>query len=93
MAQALQAQQSTGEQLGRLLVRQGAAYGLRRQATPLSEGAPSGWDRVEVSYGRTDAMADEVLGYGADVVVEEPEDLRDLVIGRLRKVAGTGEAS
>jgi predicted DNA-binding transcriptional regulator YafY len=48
---------------------------------------------VEVSYGRTDAMADEVLGYGADVVVEAPEDLRELVIGRLRKVAGTGEAS
>jgi len=80
------------EHHARLVVRQGAAYGLRRQATPLSDEAPPGWDRVEVPYGRTDAMADEVLGYGADVVVEEPGDLRDLVIGRLRQVAGTGVA-
>ena len=76
----------------RLLVRQGAAYGLRRQAVSADGETPQGWDRVEVSYGRTDALADEVLGYGADVVVEEPAELRELVVGRLRKVAAAGEA-
>jgi proteasome accessory factor B len=76
------------EHHARLLVRQGAAYGLRRQAAPVSEEAPSGWDRVEVSYGRTDAMADEVLGYGADVVVLEPAEVRAMVVDRLEELAG-----
>ena len=79
------------ESRARLLVRQGAALGLRRQASPADGETPAGWDRVEVSYGRTDAMADEVLAYGADVVVEEPSDLRDLVVARLRSVAGPEE--
>ncbi len=81
------------EKRARLLVRPGAAYGLRRQGRPMPEDSPAGWDRLEVSYGRTDAMADEVLGFGADVIVEEPADLRELVVGRLRKVAAVGEAS
>jgi proteasome accessory factor B len=80
------------EHRARLLVRDGAAYGLRRQATPSEDEAPVGWERMEVSYGRTDAMADEILGYGADVVVEGPDDLRELVVGRLRQVAAAGEA-
>jgi proteasome accessory factor B len=80
------------EHRAHLLVRQGAAVGLRRQATAVEGHAPGGWDRVEVTYGRTDAMADEVLAYGADVVVEEPEDLRALVVGRLRRVAAQGAA-
>lgn len=80
------------EHRARLLVRQGAAYGLRRQAVPADGETPQGWDRVEVSYGRTDGLADEVLGYGADVVVEEPAELRELVVGRLRQVAAAGEA-
>jgi proteasome accessory factor B len=79
------------EHRARLLVRDGAAHGLRRQATA-ADGAPAGWDRVEVAYGRTDAMADEILGYGRDVVVEAPQDLRDLVVGRLEAVARAGGA-
>jgi proteasome accessory factor B len=70
-----------------LLVREGAALGLRRQGSPVTGATPSGWDRVEVPYGRTDAVADEILGFGADVVVEEPTDLRELVVERLRRVA------
>jgi proteasome accessory factor B len=76
----------------RLLVRKGAALGLRRHAETFPDGAPEGWERIEISYGRADALADEVLGYGADVVVEEPADLRGLVVGRLREVAVAGEA-
>ena len=33
----------------------------------------------------TDAFADEVLGYGADVVVEAPPDVRESVVRRLRE--------
>ncbi len=81
------------EQRARLRVRQGAAVGLRRQADAVDvTDAADGWDTVEVGYGRTDAMADEVLSYGADVVVDGPEDLRDLVVGRLRRVAAQGAA-
>lgn len=70
-----------------LLVRRGAGLGLRRQGAPGVGDAPDGWDRLEVAYGRTDAMADEVLGFGADVVVEAPEELRSLVVARLGRVA------
>lgn len=76
------------QQQATLLIRQGAALRLRRHVTGMEAGTPQGWDRVQVPYGRTDAMADEILGFGADVVVVSPEDLRDLVVGRLRRVAG-----
>ena len=80
------------EHQARLLVRRGAAYGLRRQGELVEGDAPDGWELLGLSYGRTDALADEILGYGADVVVEEPAELRALVLGRLRKVATVGEA-
>jgi proteasome accessory factor B len=74
----------------RLLVRDDSAHGLRRHAAPV-DGAdvPDGWDRIEVAYGRTDALADEVLGYGADVVVQGPQELRSMVVERLRQVAAS----
>ena len=76
-----------------VLVRQGFAHGLRRHARPLDGAAPDGWDRLEATYGAGDAFADEVLGYGADVVVVSPEDVRDSVLRRLREAAGEGSAS
>ena len=78
------------EHRARLRIRADAAHGLRRHAQPVDAArAPDGWDRIEVPYGRTDALADEVLGYGADVVVEAPPELREMVVDRLRMVAGT----
>jgi proteasome accessory factor B len=88
-----------------VLVRRGAAHGLRRHAQP-SPGEPSGgspggsardpaeapgWDRMTASYGATEAFADEVLGYGADVVVLSPPEVRASVLRRLREVVTTGE--
>jgi proteasome accessory factor B len=71
-----------------LLVRPGAAHGLRRHARPVDDAtAPEGWDRLEATFGATDAFADEVLGYGADVVVLAPEDVRESVVRRLREAA------
>lgn len=66
-----------------LRVRSGAALGLRRRAVSQTP-ADDGWDVLEVGYGRADSLADEVLGYGPDVVVEAPEELRAQVVGRLR---------
>ncbi len=76
-----------------VLVRQGSAHGLRRHARPLDGAAPDGWDRLEATYGAGDAFADEVLGYGADVVVVSPEDVRGSVLRRLREAAGEGSTS
>jgi proteasome accessory factor B len=72
-----------------VLVRESAGQGLRRHARRAAhQGAvPSGWERLEVSFGATDSFADEVLGYGADVIVEAPEDVRSLVVNRLREAA------
>jgi len=77
-----------------LRVRSDSAHGLRRHARPddtalpiNTAGAGDGWDRIEVSYGRSDALADEVLSYGADVVVESPDELRSMVVARLQAVA------
>jgi proteasome accessory factor B len=73
------------ERTATLLVRSGAGHGLRRHARPATEpGERAGWDLLELDYGNTAQLADEVVGYGADVVVEAPEDLRAVVVDRLR---------
>ena len=62
--------------------------GLRRRAEdvrPLDD--HPGWDAVTVE-GPVHELADEVLTYGADVLVEEPQALRDEVVARLRSIAG-----
>jgi proteasome accessory factor B len=80
----------------RLLVRQGTAQGLRRHATAASDGnveEREGWDALDVSYGSGDAFADEVLGYGADVVVLSPEEVRTSVVRRLQESAAPTPAA
>jgi proteasome accessory factor B len=71
-----------------VLVRPGAAQGLRRHAEPAADGPTTeGWERLSVRYGADEAFADEVLGYGADVVVLEPEQVRASVVRRLQEAA------
>lgn len=75
-----------------LLVRQGTGLGLRRQAADVEEDVAgpdtrTAWDRVRLT-GSVGNLADEVLTYGANVMVESPADLRDQVVGRLRAVVG-----
>jgi proteasome accessory factor B len=80
----------TTERTATVLARPDAAHGLRRHARPVNgSGVPEGWERLEVTYGRTDAFADELLGYGPDVVIETPEDVRSLVLRQLEAVAGS----
>lgn len=72
-----------------VLVRQGAGHGLRRHATTAEDGAgQQGWDRLEVGFASAETLADELLEYGADVVVVEPPEVRAEVVARLERVAG-----
>ncbi len=83
-----------------LRIRPGAGHGLRRRgraAPGPAEGVTGeagavslgtdGWDRFEVDFSSADMLAEEVLGYGADVVVESPPEVRDLVVAHLRDLA------
>jgi proteasome accessory factor B len=87
--------QPPADRTAEVLVRAGAAHGLRRhaQASTESADAPAGWDRLTVTYGATDAFADELLGYGAEVVALGPAEVRESVVRRLREVAGTQVAA
>ena len=67
-----------------LRVRAGRGHSLRRRATGASDAGE--WTVLEVTYTDDDALADEVSGYGADVVVVEPAEVRELVVARLRGV-------
>ena len=67
-------------------VRPGKAVALRHRA--LSVAGDEEWERLEIGFGRLESLADELLGYGPDVVVDAPEDLRTAVVERLRAVAG-----
>jgi proteasome accessory factor B len=70
-----------------LQVRQGGGYGLRRGATA-SRPDPErpGWDLVEMPFSDVGWHGEQLASFGADVVVLEPADLRDAVIGRLKGV-------
>ncbi|GAB3767084.1 proteasome accessory factor B [Nocardioides ginsengisegetis] len=75
-----------------VLVRAGAGLALRRVAESVETGVDgpdtgTAWDRlVVVRNGQ--GLADEILGHGADVLVEEPATLRDEVVARLTAAVG-----
>jgi proteasome accessory factor B len=55
---------------------------LRRRATSSAE--VGDWTELDVPFTDDDTFADEVSGYGADVVVTSPAEVRALVVERLR---------
>jgi predicted DNA-binding transcriptional regulator YafY len=63
-------------------VRPGAAWALRREATS-TRPTEDGWDRLELGYSDPERFADRVAGYGADAVVEAPDEARAAVVRRL----------
>ncbi|RYU11561.1 helix-turn-helix transcriptional regulator [Nocardioides iriomotensis] len=75
------------DRTGVVLVRQGAGFGLRRHSDPVEGDAPEGWDRLAVRYAAAGSLADEILGYGADVVALEPPEVHGEVVARLRALA------
>ena len=79
-----------------VLVRSGAGLALRRHAETIEAGVAgpddrTGWDRLVVSRSGL-GLVDDLLGYGDDLYVEEPADLRETVIARLRAVLDGGAA-
>ena len=74
----------------RVWVADGRGTALRRQAATAVTRALAGrrGDEIALDIGRQDRLAREIASYGADVVVLEPESLRDDVIVRLRAQAG-----
>jgi proteasome accessory factor B len=72
-----------------LLVRAGSGLALRRDAESVEPGVPgpddlTAWDRLVITRGT--GVADELLGYAADVYVEQPEHVRHEVVRRLTAV-------
>lgn len=69
-----------------VLIRPGRAPGLRRTATATGGGGQEG-EEFQVSYGDPRALADRLIGYGSAVIVLDPPEVRDAVIGTLRQLA------
>ena len=72
------------ERVAQLRVRAGRALLLRQRAVPVEAEAGEGWDVVGVVVGDAAELARELAGYGPDVVVLDPPDLRDRVVRVLR---------
>lgn len=68
-----------------VLVRSGRGAGVRRWAEETTPG-PTG-DVVVLRYADAESLAGWLVGYGADVVVLDPPEVRDHVLARLREVA------
>jgi proteasome accessory factor B len=75
-----------------LLVRSGAGQTLRRRATSVSpSSAADGRDELHVTFDDADYFAQELVPYGASVLVAEPQDLRAAVVRRLQAVLASAE--
>jgi proteasome accessory factor B len=71
-----------------LRVAEGTSWHLRRGAASEQPDEEAGWISCKVTYGDTERFADYLVGFGPDVQVCEPADLRDSVVRRLRALVG-----
>jgi proteasome accessory factor B len=71
-----------------LRVRRATGHSLRRRARTVGS-VDDTWDLVDLDHGDLDSFAEELAGYGPDVVVEAPTELVDAVVERLRGVVAT----
>ncbi|MEO3929867.1 WYL domain-containing protein [Micromonosporaceae bacterium B7E4] len=67
-----------------VLVAPGRAAGLRRWAREVISG-PDG-DRLVLPYADAESLAGRLVGYGPDVRVLDPPEIRDAVIQRLKEI-------
>ena len=74
-----------------VLVRPGRAAGLRRWAHE-AVATPEG-DKLVLPFGDPERLAASVVGYGADVRVLDPPEVREAVILRLKEIATRHEAA
>ncbi|MFC6016553.1 helix-turn-helix transcriptional regulator [Plantactinospora solaniradicis] len=68
-----------------VLVRPGRAAGLRRWAREVTSG-PDG-DLLVLPYAEAESLAGRLVGYGPDVRVVDPPEIREAVIQRLKEIA------
>jgi proteasome accessory factor B len=69
-----------------LRVRAGTGHGLRRHELSSTPEPGGDWDLLELNFSDTGWWSEHLASFGADVIVLEPTDLRDAVIGRLKGV-------
>jgi proteasome accessory factor B len=74
-----------------VVVRPGRAAGLRRWAEDV-ESVPEG-DRMVLRFADADSFAGYLVGYGADVRVIDPPEVREVVIQRLKEISTRHEAA
>ena len=67
-----------------VLAQSGRAAGVRRWAQEVTP-TPDG-DRLTLRYADPEGLASWLVGYGADVVVLDPPEVRDAVVARLRQI-------
>jgi len=81
--------QTSREPPGRAVLRVSAGSGntLRRRACDTRD-EQDGWSVLEVDFQDLDRLADEVAGFGPDVVVTSPQELRHAVVRRLAGARG-----
>ncbi len=71
-----------------VLLKPGRGAGIRRSAEEVTAG-PDG-DRAVLRYSDADSLARWLVGYGPDLVVLEPDEVRKAIVARLRDLAGGG---
>jgi len=77
--------------VARVRVRRDTGTWLRRISSRVREGGPGeDWDSVEIGYDDPEWIADRVARQGTNAVVDDPPEVRDAVVRRLRAHAGTG---
>jgi proteasome accessory factor B len=64
-------------------VRAGSGHSLRRRARTVGD-VDDAWSLLDLDYHDLDGLAEELAGYGPDVVAEQPPELVDRVVERLR---------
>jgi proteasome accessory factor B len=76
---------------GTTLRRRGRPAGGDRPEAPAPPGPrlPAGFETLEVGFADLRTLAEEIVRYGADVLVLDPPELRGLVLDMLDRVAAT----
>ena len=86
--------QTPREPPGRAVLRVtgGSGNTLRRRARDTRD-EQDGWSVLEVDFRDLDRLADEVAGFGPDVVATSPDELRHAVVRRLSGALDPGGAT
>jgi proteasome accessory factor B len=74
-------------QTANLRVQVGAGHSLRRQSRSIQD-VNDRWSLVAVDFTDTEAFASEICGFGPDVVVQSPPELREAVVRILTGALG-----